>query len=397
MIVGGIIAVIGGVLFLFGFRQHVDSLTRYFFPIGRAPNWHELFYHDVAVDMDAPELCEKIFSGAGGTAGFAPKGYQISLRRSECFTDVAFNTKNPNLCNEVVSVSTLFLDGSKVSKWHCLQNISNPQRAGRIASNGLLSTPLSRILNEMGIDPYAVTKPYSLTQWQASYVSHPTYRSYQQAIKDSEFSTRVNRLPAFGAEPASNGLWAPNRYELFYQMAAIDLNMPSWCGKISPSAYMETKEVRESSTYHPVFYLRSRCLAAIAVNTGDASLCRDVRAIDASQVAQEAKQRLVMLERDSVSPEECVRQTEQMVEMRRNNSWDGGHQAAIPHDSPDDLVAVLRELGYPAAGESPDDFIGMPEVQFSSNVYYATLTREKNHDRNREFVERVKRLPSFRE
>ena len=96
---------------------------------GRAPNQFEIAYHDFALKLEDSSFCYKIYTKAYSAAGFNPKGYQISYKRSSCLYDLALKTKNPYFCNDVVSLSTALLDGSKISKENCIKEAEQGRRA----------------------------------------------------------------------------------------------------------------------------------------------------------------------------------------------------------------------------------------------------------------------------
>lgn len=375
-----------------GYLLKIDlgsNVTRYARPgttVQREPNAHEFFYYTVGVDMDAPELCKKISPGAYTAAGANPKGYQISYLKSQCFKDIAINTRNPKLCDEVIPLSTLFVDGSKISKEQCLEEVKNSSGAGaRVAGEGS-AADLGRILGEMGYERQTIAADFSRQRWEM-YWQHPTYKSYEQAIKDQYFLTRLNQLPDFGSEPTTAPPRRANRYEMFYQMVAVDLSKPPLCEKIAPMAYVVKEQYARG---FQAFALRSRCLMTVAVNAEDTTLCDSVQALDASRV-----EKARFLDGHNISKIECVRQIEWNTKSKRGGLWGGGHSGPIPHDSPEELAAVLHEIGYDSAGNNPEDFSEIPNL--APLEYYGTFVYGKNRNRREEFLNKVRALPSFHE
>lgn len=136
---------------------------------GREANDWEYTYLGVAVELGVPELCYKIYEKAYGTAGFNPEGYQAKYYRSECLQDIAVNTKNPQLCNDIVTINAgPFLNGSKYSKENCLQKIERGYDEGT-ATFGYNKTQL---FSKLG---------YTKDDWDADIKS-----AYEQAVQESK-------------------------------------------------------------------------------------------------------------------------------------------------------------------------------------------------------------------
>jgi hypothetical protein len=87
-------------------------------------NQCQLFTSYVAQDFVQPQLCQNIPPDViGGTAGWAPPGYQIDYERSDCFYATAAYTDNKSLCAEVIPANTVALNGSDIDQAHCIASV----------------------------------------------------------------------------------------------------------------------------------------------------------------------------------------------------------------------------------------------------------------------------------
>src|SRR2546425_4233937 len=68
------------------------------------------------------ELCRSISESAFVTGlFFNPSGTQTFFSRSLCFQKLAALEQNEALCDEVRERPSMFLNGSKISKWRCVE------------------------------------------------------------------------------------------------------------------------------------------------------------------------------------------------------------------------------------------------------------------------------------
>lgn len=158
----------------------------------RAQNIQEAAYYDISIDTGTPDLCRKIYPQATHGLGANPRGWQIYYTRSRCLFDVAVLTRDARLCDEVRSLSTLFLDGSKISKEECLESIdgSNDVRGLHPGANLF---DAQRILTQMGYTPDMI-RPEQLA---AADTVEMWMKFYASVAATPEFRARFDRLPDY--------------------------------------------------------------------------------------------------------------------------------------------------------------------------------------------------------
>lgn len=157
---------------------------------GQAPQENEMAYYAIATDINNAGLCSKISASAYTSAGFNPAGYQISYLRSDCYMHVAVGTKNPTLCQKVKGLSTLFLDGSKVSPAECVKEIQNPDTAFGGTSGSYFNT--QTILTQLGYSEEMV--PITGTGTSPADRQMDWYNFYLNARSTPDFQNRLNQL-----------------------------------------------------------------------------------------------------------------------------------------------------------------------------------------------------------
>lgn len=86
---------------------------------GREADRSDYAYVYVAAASKSEVPCTRIPDGVYSVAPFNSASTQISLTKSECFAQVASNAKRPELCDEVVSVSSILYDGSALDRASC--------------------------------------------------------------------------------------------------------------------------------------------------------------------------------------------------------------------------------------------------------------------------------------
>lgn len=92
--------------------------------------------------------CTQIPHDVYSVAPFNSAGTQVSLLRSKCFAGVASNAKRPELCDEVVSVSSVLHDGSGLDRASCLRFAT---RRG-LTSYGGQPHPLVEFMKTLGYE-----------------------------------------------------------------------------------------------------------------------------------------------------------------------------------------------------------------------------------------------------
>lgn len=115
----------------------------------------EQFVKAIAVNFNRSDLCNKISpTSIGDIAGAGSGGYQITLERSDCFSDIALQTNNKNLCSEVKPINTFFLNGSQNNESNCQDGMSTgrtlPLAFDQVLPNG---SDLDNMMEKLGYKP----------------------------------------------------------------------------------------------------------------------------------------------------------------------------------------------------------------------------------------------------
>ena len=125
-----------------------SGADRFLFPgTGRHPNWREWGYVYIARYTKSAKPCFKVSKRAYWISAFSGPGTEIELIRSDCFRLVAQLSGDSELCENAPSVSSLWWDGSGLSREKCRQDAQN-ERTARFS----LSTPPhpARLIKELG-------------------------------------------------------------------------------------------------------------------------------------------------------------------------------------------------------------------------------------------------------
>lgn len=399
----GIVAIVwAAVSWMKGNAYQAGFSARHITQGQRGPNTYERFYATVAVDMDAPELCGKIFSGAVTFNAWAPERYQALPLQVECLSKAAFNANDLGSCGEIVSINAWWNEYD-ASKKHCVKELLDAQQ-GRFSGHlSLAPDVVGAIFEEMGFEPQVVAQE-TFRRWRASRQEweHPpeeaSHNAYRDALNDADYLSRVDRLPTLADEAPSQPLRPANRHEILYSMIGVDRDEPAWCEKISPIAY----RIVRRPPIKRIFLSKSDCLMAIAINTGNAALCQHVQRINVSQIRENKPTRLTGSSQGvivlDVGRVECMTRTQQESGWRKRQ---GARIDAVPHDIPDELAQVLQETGYsvPVSENNPqqlaDQYAEIPDR--SPHEYYWTFVSGVNKPQRAEFLDRVRQLPDFHE
>ena len=156
----------------------------------REPNDFEWDYYGVSIDLKSPELCYKISPEAVSNTMFSRPGNQISYWRYECLFYLALITGDKDLCCEVRSVNTPYLDGSNISKDNCIASVGNPNA---FIPNGSVSNA-ERFLKKLGYKDEEIPAKYRIS-------GENGYFQFYYDIRHSEdFRKRFYKLPDFSQE-----------------------------------------------------------------------------------------------------------------------------------------------------------------------------------------------------
>ena len=96
----------------------------------REQNEQEATYLIIARGTGLPQFCSRIYPGATHGLGFNPAGFQTYYTRSRCYFDVAVKIGDVHLCDQVRTHSTVFLDGSGISRSECLKAVAGRKPVG---------------------------------------------------------------------------------------------------------------------------------------------------------------------------------------------------------------------------------------------------------------------------
>jgi hypothetical protein len=114
------------------------------------PTRYDTFFHQVAVDFSAADICSKISPDAirydSGWSGPNPGPY---FERSECFYDIALKTHDATLCNEVKKVH-FWSSGGGFTKKACLRDLGGPR--GYVDTFYCTPNDIDQMLAMLGID-----------------------------------------------------------------------------------------------------------------------------------------------------------------------------------------------------------------------------------------------------
>jgi hypothetical protein len=183
------------------------------------PNKFESSYASIAYDFELPTLCYLISPKATLTAGFSPSGHQISYTRSKCFLNVAIKSSNKDLCKEVESISTLFLNGAKVSPEGCIEEIDRKSRSN------LSTTPAADlILKFLGYSDADLRIP-SKSDPVGYFSAYLKIRFSKNQQEVREFKEKLRRLPNF----ALGDEHAQKEIDLLFPQCSSDQNIEQIC------------------------------------------------------------------------------------------------------------------------------------------------------------------------
>jgi hypothetical protein len=155
-----------------------------------APNVFETGYFFFALNLNAPQLCDKISPETVEHGPiFGNSDMRIRYLQSVCFYDLAPQIQDISLCDRVRTISTWLRDGSGISRDACRGRV----RQGKSLMSGNYATGL--LLGVMGFDDAAIRKVYP---------DHPTPDRSYDFMSDLTFRRKpvdltwyLARLPDF--------------------------------------------------------------------------------------------------------------------------------------------------------------------------------------------------------
>lgn len=323
------------------------------------PTDRDNFFHVVAVNFNAPELCGRINPRAdGGGGALAPAGYQITSLQSSCYRILADAMKDPSLCDRVVAVKTSTFDGSKMDKADCL--------AGR--GSGAIVTPdpnamepFVALMRTVGYGDREVLE----SEYQENPENSSTFDAYSRLRDDPEFLQRLQSAPSYEEPRSDSDTRTAHPVEFLYQMVAVERGDAAFCAKVSPNATFVYSDKRA--------LLRSACYLHLAFNTRQAALCDPLPRAGSSPLINEKYD----------SYEHC---REIVAVYSRPTFKSDTHYAPSPFSQAGDFPVALQAVGYPIDYTSTL----VPNPPSSSYWEFVSRLRFEGTEADRaEFVRRV--------
>jgi hypothetical protein len=157
---------------------------------GKDPDPLEYEYMYLAWFSGNQSLCLKISDKTVTTAAFNSPGTRAEHMRSSCFSGIASNTKNPKVCDNVKSISTLLFSGSALNRDSCI-------RLAGINSSVFGSVNYSLLLARMNLRKEEIDAALvrQFGSGESDFDSELDY--WQNAVQTPEFLTGIDRLPNF--------------------------------------------------------------------------------------------------------------------------------------------------------------------------------------------------------
>jgi hypothetical protein len=168
-------------------------------------------------------------------------------------------------------------------------------------------------------------------------------------------------IVAFGRSPDSSKIRTPNPHETFYQYVAFELDAPSLCEKLSPSAFIP------GGVFIAQSYARSNCYAKIALRHDRPSLCWKAERLGMPAILSE-----------QTSPLSCfvdvIRRAPDIgistymparADLQAPRPPDKYHYGAPTPQTDDETRQIIRALGYPLP-----DVSGVSANEVESSCFY---------------------------
>jgi hypothetical protein len=324
------------------------------------PSDRDNFFHVVAVNLNAPELCGRINPRAdGGGGALALAGYQVTSLQSSCYRILADAMHAPSLCDRVVPVRTLTLDGSKMDKADCL---SGRESGTIVTPDPNAMGPFVALMQSVGYGDREVLE----SEYQENPENSSTFAEYSRLRDDPAFLLRLQSAPSY-QEPRSNSdTRSAHPIEFLYQMVAVERGDAALCAKVSPNATFA------DSSEKPAL-LQSTCYLHLAFNTRQEGLCDPLPRAGSSPLINE----------NYDSYERC---RDTVAVYNRPTFQSATHYGPHPFPHAADFPAALEAAGYPATYTSTL----VPKPASSSYWDFVSRLRFQETDADRaEFVQRV--------
>lgn len=151
------------------------------------PHDLERQYLHIARHIDSEKPCYLISRDSITVVGMGPRGSRAAYMRSTCFSSLAAITHNPELCREVVSVSTISASGHGRNRERCIEDA---RRGGPTTGTGAFD---QRLL-------------FQLAGWSDAHVDslmaeHDILSNASYCLLHSrEFFKAIESFPNFAAE-----------------------------------------------------------------------------------------------------------------------------------------------------------------------------------------------------
>lgn len=293
------------------------------------PSDRDHFFHVVAVNFNAPELCGRISPRAdgGGGRGWSSVGSQVTTLQSSCYQSLASSGR-------IV--------------------IANPHEMEAFAA----------LMQTLGYGDRDVVE----SEYNENPQNSPTYAAYARLRDDPTFLQRLVDGPSY-REPRSDRDARPAYpVEFLYQMVAVERGDAALCENVSPNATFVDFGQREA-------LLQSRCYRSLASNTRQIALCDPLPRAGSSRFINEVYDSL----------ERC----RESIAIEQRTPTDGLHSGPEPFPHAEAFPAALRAIGY--AEDFASTVVPEPPVEAYWDFVSRLKFRATDADRA-EFVRRAMTL-----
>ena len=263
------------------------GVARYGNTIGRGaettPTNRDFFFSDLALSLNAPQLCEKITPGAVQGLGFNPAGYQVYYVKSDCYYKIAFLYRNPDLCSKVIEKKDSYIDGSRISPKGCTEDFQrDPSGEDNVAYGDPDAQLLQDAMKSVGYDDNKIISSAPL--WADGMGAIGAESLYIELAPKNDFILKIKNAPSYDEKFSEASIRPANPNEYLYQRSAIENKNSLLCGKISPNAYYALKDNSAQPPTSRNVSVRDGCFTSIAFNVNNTSMCNQVSPKDSTSI-----------------------------------------------------------------------------------------------------------------
>jgi len=304
-------------------------------------------YRYLAQQLAEPSLCEKIPWSSKSPGGFF---LEPSYERSECYDFIAGRTRNPWLCWKVRRLGAVSFLSEQTSVASCMRHAWRGMNAG----TGVAPATLVSFFGKLGYDPdtipdEGITPP--LTKLRDV---------YWQLSKRLDLVARIEKA-AGASGPLSDQNGDATNAAYLADMTAIVTKDSRWCNRIPADLPLAGQPAG----------FRNWCKFAIASNTKNAALCREIPIPPSERDPRLSLQATCLFQVGSPYSK-------------------GTYGPEVPEDSR--IKAIMSELGYelPAAKDLP-----VWEIYTAYDNFLDELNKQSDAQHvaaRKRFIERVRQF-----